>query len=137
MTGRFLDTNILLRHLLNDVPERSLACFRLIQALEKGHLTAWTSDLVLAEVVFVLSSKSTYNLSRETIRDLLLPLIHLPGLKLEHKRLYDQVFELYTSLPIDYIDAYHAALIENQKQQELYSYDTDFDRISGLQRMEP
>lgn len=34
-------------------------------------------------------------------------------------------------------DAYHAALIENRGEQELYSYDADFDRISGLHRLEP
>jgi predicted nucleic acid-binding protein len=104
MTIRFLDTNIFIRHLTNDDPERSPACFALIQAIEQDRQTAWTSDLVIAEVVFVLASKRTYNLSRDTIRDLLLPLINLPGLKLAHK---------------------------------LYSYDTDFDHIAGIQRLEP
>jgi len=37
---------------------------------------------------------------------------------------------------LDFIDAYHAALIENQ-QSELFSYDTDFDQVSGLKRIEP
>lgn len=137
MMTRFLDSNILLRHLLNDDPKRSPACFALIQAIEQGKLSAWTSDLVIAEVVFVLSSKQTYNLSRETLRDILLPLVDLAGLKLPRKRLYHRVFELYTRLPIDYIDAYHAALVENRKQEELYSYDTDFDQIAGLRRLEP
>ena len=137
MTLPFLDTNILLRHLLNDHPTHSPACLALIQAIEQGRLTTWTSDLVIAEVVFVLSSKHVYNLSRATIRDLLLPLINLPGLKLPRKRLYHRVFELYTSFPIDYIDAYHAALLEHRHESEIYSYDTDFDRIPGLQRIEP
>lgn len=137
MTARFLDTNIILRHLLNDDPERSPACFALIRAIERGQFSAWTSELVIAELVFVLSSRQTYNLSRETVRDLLLPLINLTGLKIPRKRLYHRVFELYTGSPIDYIDAYHAALIESRRQQELYSYDTDFDRVAGLRRLEP
>lgn len=134
---RFLDTNIFLRHLTNDDPVRSPACFALIQAIEQDRLEAWTSDLVIAEVVFVLSNKRTYDLEREIIRDLLLPLINLPGLKLPHKRLYYRVFELYASLPIDYVDAYHAALVESRKERELYSYDPDFDGIPGLTRLEP
>ncbi len=137
MTIRFLDTNIFIRHLTNDDPERSPACFALIQAIEQGRQTAWTSELEVAEVVFVLASNRTYHLSRETIRDLLLPLINLPGLKLAHKRLYRRVFDLYTRLPIDYTDAYNAALLEQRKQRELYSYDTDFDHIAGIQRLEP
>ena len=133
----FLDTNIFLRHLTADDPERAPACLVLFRAIEQRRLVVWTSDLVLAEIVFVLSSRHTYGLSRETIRDLLLPLIGLPGLKLPHKRIYRRVFDLYTSLPIDYIDAYHAALMEQRKEPELYSYDTDFDRIPGIARQEP
>lgn len=134
---RFLDTNIFLRHLLNDDPRRSRACLALIEGIEKGQLTAWTTDLVIAELVFVLGSKHTYSLDRESIRDLLLPLINLSGLKLPRKRLYRRIFELYTSLPIDYIDAYHATLVESSEEHELYSYDLDFDRIADITRLEP
>ena len=137
MTLPFLDSNILLRHLTNDDPERGQACFALIQAIERGGLSAWTSELVIAEVVFVLSNKNTYNLPRETIRDLLLPLINLPGLKLPHKRLYRRIFELYTTLSLDYIDAYHVALMERRGSVEVLSYDRHFDRVGGIQRREP
>ena len=137
MTHRFLDTNILLRHLMNDDPVQSPASLALIEAIEQRRVTAWTSDLVIAEVVFVLANKRTYNLSREAIRDLLLPLINLAGLKLPRKRLYKRIFELYTTLPIDYIDCFHAALVERWGPAELYSFDTDFDRIPGITRVEP
>ena len=113
MTPRFLDTNVFLRHLTNDDPARSSSCLALIQSVEQGAVTAWTSELVVAELVFVLSNRKTYGLSREAVRDVLLPLISLPGLRITHKRLYRRVFELYTSLPIDYVDAYHAALMED------------------------
>lgn len=137
MSTPFLDTNIFLRHLLNDDPVKSPACFALIQAIEEGRLTAWTSDLVIAEIVFVLSNKKTYNLSRERIRDILLPIILLPRLTISPKRLYPRIFALYTTLPIDYIDCYHAALMERRGERDLYSYDTDFDRVSGIARTEP
>ena len=57
------------------LPQQSRACRDLIEAIEHGRVTAWTSDLVIAEIVFVLSSKHTYNLDRSVIRDLLLPLL--------------------------------------------------------------
>ena len=137
MTLPFLDSNILLRHLTNDDPERGQACFSLMQMIERGELSAWISELVIAEVVFVLSNKNTYNLPRETICDLLLPLISLPGLKLPHKRLYRRIFELYITLSIDYIDAYHVALMEQRGSTEVLSYDKHFDRVDGIQRREP
>ncbi|TAK30647.1 MAG: type II toxin-antitoxin system VapC family toxin [Chloroflexota bacterium] len=137
MTKRFLDTNVILRHLLNDDPVQSPACFALIEAIEQAKASAWTSHLVIAELVFVLSSKRTFNLSRTEVRDRLLPLIGLPNLEISQKRLFDRVFELYTSLPIDFVDCYHAALLGSRKECELYSYDTHFDRVDGLQRLEP
>lgn len=134
---RFLDANIFIRHLTNDHPVFSPACFALFQAIEQGREQAWTSDLIITEVVFVLASKNLYNLDRERIRDLLLPLISLPGIKLVNKRLYRRVFDLYTMSAIDYTDAYIAALMESRKQVELYSYDAHFDRISTIKRIEP
>jgi predicted nucleic acid-binding protein len=57
--------------------------------------------------------------------------------RLERKRLYPRVFELYVSYPIDYVDAYHAALLEHFKQQNLFSFDRDFDALPGLSRRQP
>jgi predicted nucleic acid-binding protein len=137
MQGTFLDTNIFLRHLLNDVSEQSQAAHRLITAIEAGSIVAWTSPLVIAEIIFVLENPKTHHVPRPTLADQLLPLLALPHLKLEHKRLYPRVFELYVSLPIDYVDAYHAALLEHYRQHELYSFDHDFDSIPGMTRREP
>lgn len=137
MSVPFLDTNILLRHILDDDPDKSAACFALIRAIERGETTVWTSELAIAEVVFVLESKRTYHLPREAIRDVLLPLLDLPGIKLTHKRLYPRIFDLYTRLPIDFIDCYHVALMEQRNEHTLFSYDADFDKISDLTRREP
>lgn len=126
---RFIDANIFIRHMANDHPVQSLACFALMKDIEQGSVVVWTTDLVIAEVVFVLSSKHSYSVGRSALRDMLLPLISLPGVKLSNKGIYRRAFDLYASMPIDYIDAYNAALMESHKQTEIYSYDRDFDRI--------
>ncbi len=137
MSVPFLDTNILPRHILNDDPHKSAACFALIQAIEREEMTVWTSELASAEAVFVLESKRTDNFPRTAIRDVLLPLLDLSGIKLTHKRLYPRIFDLYTHLPIDFIDCYHVALMEQRNDRMLFSYDTDFDTTSDLTRREP
>ena len=68
---------------------------------------------------------------------MLLPLIELSQLKLPHKRLYRRVFELYTTLPLDYVDAYHVALTERRGSRSVLSYDRHFDRVPGIDRLEP
>jgi predicted nucleic acid-binding protein len=137
MEQYFLDTNIFLRHFLNDHPVYSPAARELLRAVEQGNVSAWTSDLVIAEIVFVLSNKQTYRLSPAQIRDLLLPVLSLPHLKLAHKKLYPRIFDLYVSLGIDYIDAYNAALVLAQKDKQIASFDRDFDKVLGITRKEP
>jgi predicted nucleic acid-binding protein len=136
MQGTFLDTNIFLRHLLNDVPAQAQAARALIAAIESGSQTGWTTALAVAEIVFVLENPRTYGLDRSAIRDHVLPILMLPHLRIERKSLYPHVFELYVSTGIDYIDAYHAALIESYGQHEIYSFDHDFDAVAGLHRLE-
>lgn len=136
MQGTFVDTNIFLRHLLNDIPDQSAATHRLFSAIEEGTLHTWTTPLVIAEIIFVLENPKTHRVPRSTLREALVPLLALPNLKLEHKRLYPRVFGLYVAFPIDYVDAYHAALLEHE-QHELFSFDHDFDTIPGLVRKEP
>ena len=135
--ARFLDANIFLRHLRNDDPVRSPACKALFVQIERGSLEAWSSDLVISEVVFVLSNKRTYNTPRSDIARHLLRLILLPNLQIANRRIYHRIFELYTSLPMSYVDCYNAALMEYRKQTEAYTYDTDFDAVPIITRIEP
>ena len=52
-------------------------------------------------------------------------------------RFVDANLDLFVSLRIDYIDAYHAALVELRASPESYSYDTHFDRVASVRRIEP
>ena len=134
---RFLDTNILLRHLVPDEPEKALACRALLLRLESGEETVVTSDLVILETVFVLQSRRQYGLSRERICQLLEPLVNLRGLRLPRKSLYSRVFDLYRNNSVSFADAYNVAFMEARGLTEVYSYDTDFDRVAGISRVEP
>lgn len=132
----FVDTNVFLRYLLDDDPHASPAAREMIDAIERETIRAWTSGLVLAELVFVLSSKRQYGLPADEIAEALLPLIQLPGLRLPNKGIYPRAFALYVDLGIDYIDAFHAALMEREGKREILSFDTDFDRVQGIVRHE-
>ena len=51
--------------------------------------------------------------------------------------LYPEVFELFTSTDMDYIDAYNAVLMQRKGIYNIYSYDTHFDLINNINRLEP
>ncbi len=64
---RFVDTNIFLRFMLNDIPEQANACESLFRKVVAGEETIFTTAMVMAEVVWVLASY--YGLSlRQTLR---------------------------------------------------------------------
>ena len=133
---RFLDTNILVRYLTGDDPQKAQASFELLVRVERGEEPVVTTDLVIAETVFVLQSKS-YSLSRDRIRELVEPVIEMRGLRLPQKSLYYRVFDLYCQKRISFTDAYNAAYMASQGLTEIYSYDKDFDRIESVVRVEP
>ena len=134
---QFIDANIFIRHLTNDVPEKAQACLELFQKAQRGEVALTTSEVVIAEVVYVLSSKQLYHLPREEIRKLLYPLLSLSGLKLAHRKVYLRALDLYATYPIDFEDAVVVAQMERQGVTDLYSYDRDFERVPGITRLEP
>ena len=135
MAGVFLDTNIFLRHVLDDHPGQSPRATAYLQRVEQGEITVRTADTVIFEAVFTLERH--YHRPKAKIREALLPLIELPGIILPGKRHFRKVFDLYVDHNLSFADAYHAGLMERLRIGEIVSYDTHFDRIEGIKRSEP
>lgn len=136
---RFLDANIIVRYLTRDDEAKAQACYRLLQRVESGEEELFTSEAIVSEVVYVLSSQRVgYGLSHEDIRARLLPILALRGLRLPQKRVYVRALDLYAWSPfLDFEDALAVAHMEHQGITEIVSYDRDFDRIASLERVEP
>lgn len=130
----FLDTNILLRHLLQDHPTYSKKATDILANIEQGKVKVYTSDIVIFETIFTL--QRAYKIPRENIAASLLPLIELTGIKLLGKRLYKKAFDFYLSTPLGFADCYHVALMEKLKIIEIFSFDRDFDKIKSIKRKE-
>lgn len=137
MNPKFIDTNIFIRFLTNDDPVKARRCLILFEKVEDKKIILTTTESILSEVVYILSSKSLYKLSPEKIRDLLLPIINLPGLKINFKKTFLNALEIYASSKIDFEDALSAAYMLASDIKEIYSYDRDFDKFSSLKRKEP
>ena len=134
---KFLDANVILRYLTRDDPKKAENCYELFQKVKRGEIELTTCEAIIAEVVYVLSSHSLYNLPRDEVCSLLLPIINLYGLKIPQKRLYIRALDIYASKNIDFEDALIFAHMEKQQIKEIYSYDSDFDKLEELRRLEP
>lgn len=135
---RWLDINIIIRYLTEKGTPKSEAALRLFQKIEKGEEQVATCEAVITEVVYVLSSTAHYGLSHQDVQSRLTPIINWQGLKLSNKPLYRRALELYAKYPrLDFEDVLNIAYMERRGVSEIYSYDTDFDRVSEVNRIEP
>jgi predicted nucleic acid-binding protein len=131
----FLDTNILLRHLLQDHPEQSPRATAYLARIELGEIKVRTADTVVFETVFTLQRQ--YGHPKAAVRDNLLPLLELPGIVLPGKRGLRKVFDLYVERNLSFIDAYHVVLMQQLGLDHIVSFDRQFDRVPGVTRIEP
>lgn len=137
MKYQFVDTNIFLRYLTKDDPEKAPACFELFKQAQQDKVRLITSESVVAEIVYMLSSKNVYHLPRQEIKNRLLPLLSLQSLKLEHRDTILRALDLYENYKVDFEDCLSVAHMERQELEEIYSYDRDFDQVKTVQRIEP
>jgi uncharacterized protein len=137
MTQPFIDTDVIIRFLTGDDPDKQAAATVLFEQVEQGLLTVQAPDTVIADAVYVLSSPRLYHLARRDIQELLAALVRLPQFHVQNRWSVLQALELYAATRLDFGDAFIIASMQQQGSQVLYSYDADFDRIEGITRREP
>ncbi len=64
-------------------------------------------------------------------------LLALRHLQLAEKRLCRAALDLYVLRNISYADAYNALWLQEKGATEVYGWDTEFDRVPELTRLEP
>jgi len=135
MPLRFLDTNILLRYLTRDDERKARVALALLQRIERGEERVITTQAVIFETVFTL--QRFYKVPRAEIRELVLPIVLLRGMQIPNKPLYEQAFDLYVTQNISLPDAWNGVFMRARGLTEIYSWDTDFDEMAWLTRIEP
>lgn len=135
MSEPFLDTNIFLRHLTGQPPEQAARATAYFQEIEQGHIRVVTIDMIIFEVVYTL--QRTYRLSKREVQSAILPLIELPGIALSGKRQLREAFDLYVNLNLPFADAWYIATMKKMDVKTIISFDSDFDKIPEIVRIEP
>ncbi len=133
----FVDTNVILRLLTKDHPQQSAAAEEVFQQVANGNLLITTSETVIAEVVYVLSSRGLYDLPRSDIRRKISNILRLQCMIVPQKQTYERALEVYASTGVDFEDALSVAHMEAQGITTILSFDRDFDRFPSIKREEP
>jgi uncharacterized protein len=137
VTQPFIDTDVIIRFLTGDDPEKQAAATALFEQVEQGLLSVQAPDTVIADAVYVLSSPRLYNIARSAIQEMLAALVRLPQFHVQNRLSVLRALDLYASTRLDFGDTLIIASMEQQGSHLLYSYDTDFDHIQGITRREP
>lgn len=125
-----IDTNLIIRYLVDDDPKKSQAVERLLT--QTGNKLVLL-DIAFAEIVWVL--QSYYGLSKGEISEKLNALLIVKSLQ-TNRTLLLRSLKFFAESSLSFIDSYQAAyaLLHGL---DIYSYDRDFTKIKGIRRLEP
>jgi len=127
----FVDTNLFLRYLTNDVPAQADAVEIVLQRAVAGELSLITNVLVIAEIIWTL--ESFYKVDRTRIKDMVLSILNTPGLEVvEPELILTAIFD-YSDKNVDFIDAFNAIWAMDRGITTVYTFDRKhFNRLGGI-----
>ena len=129
-----VDTNILLRLVLNDNPTLSPKARIIFERISSGEVDSLITLLTISEVVYTL--ERSYKIPKREIVESLSKLFNILNLKVEKQKLIQRTFTIYVSKNISFPDSYHVAYMESKRLNQIYSFDTDFDKFPKIKRLE-
>jgi predicted nucleic acid-binding protein len=135
---RFIDANVFIRYLTQDDPAKAVASGALVRRLADGIDEATSSESVIAEVFYVLTSRAQYGLQRADAASRVRPALSATGLRFASKDIVLRAIDIYAAYPqLDFEDALSVAHMEARGVDEIVSYDRGFDGVPGVMRVEP
>ena len=134
---QYIDTNVILRYIIRDDSVKASAVNDLFIAARAGKVTLVMTEIVLADVIYVLSSPNLYGLSRDAAVARVLPIVDITVPKGSDRQRFHQALRLYARNSIDFEDALIIVHMEESNTSELFSYDRGFDKFSQVIRIEP
>jgi predicted nucleic-acid-binding protein len=126
---RLLDTNLIVRYLVQDHEKHAKAAGRLFEACDRGDLVVVVLPAVLAECVFVLDS--FYEHSRENIAAALSTLISSPGVEISEPEIHLDALSRFRRTKVHFVDCLIAAT-SAADATPVATFDQDFRKFSDV-----
>lgn len=123
-----LDTNLILRHLLDDHPEQSPKAHAFLQKISKGEEKARIDPLILAECLYVL--EKTYKVHRAEISNSLVNIINIAGIINRDKGEIIGALIKYKNSRADFVDCWLAA--SSSAEKIVVSFDKDMKKLQAF-----
>ncbi len=126
MNDFWIDANLILRFLTREPQDLAERALRFIQRAERGEITLHITPLVIAEVVWVLSS--FYKYPKSEIAETLIAFLSADGLVVQELELCLTALDRMAKANVDFVDAYLAE-VTRRSGGIVESFDRDFRRL--------
>ncbi len=130
-----LDTNFVLRLLVRDDPKMAEEALAFASKAEKGEISLFVPDMVVAEIVWTLTR--FYKLTKDWIAKELSAFLLLPGLEMENRERILRALSWFGKGNSSFGDAYIAATLQDVGIDSLATFDRDFKLPPGLEAIRP
>jgi predicted nucleic acid-binding protein len=126
---RLIDTNLIIRYLVQDHEKHAKAAEKLFEACDRGELTVVVLPEVLAECVFVLDS--FYSRPRADIASALDRLISSPGVEISGVAIHRDALHRYRTTKLHFVDCLIAATAAAENTP-VATFDHDFRKFPDV-----
>jgi predicted nucleic-acid-binding protein len=126
-----LDTNVLVRYIVQDDVAQLAAARRLIQRCVSERLTLFVPVTVTLELEWVL--RSSFEFAKEETIGALSDLFSTAELSFESEGALEVALELYRGRTVDFADCVHIALAAQAGEQPLWTFDKNAAKVMGAQ----
>jgi len=126
---RLIDTNLIVRYLVQDHEKHANAAEKLFDACDRGELVIVLLPAVLAECVFVLDS--FYGRPRADIAAALGTLISSPGVEISGAAIHRDALERYRRTKLHFVDCLIAATAAAENAP-VATFDQDFRKFPDV-----
>jgi predicted nucleic acid-binding protein len=126
---RLVDTNLIVRYLVQDHEKHARAAAKLFEACDRGDVVIVLLPVVLAECVFVF--ESFYQLPRKSIAAALGTLISSPGVEIDEPALHADALDRFGNTNVHLVDCIIAAAASAHRIP-VATFDLDFRKFSDV-----
>lgn len=103
MKQYLIDSNYILRYLLNDIPSQADTVERYFRQAKSGSIVVSVSILAFVECAYILLN--LYKLSKLEVVEMLMKFVNIPYLEIEQRNLIMKAFLLYKDISVSFVDA--------------------------------
>jgi len=116
-----IDTNLLVRYLTEDDPEKAKSVERLLKRAGRGEIRILLPSVVIAEFVWVLESH--YKMEAGEISELVGAILNTPEVEAQDKNILREALKTYEKKGIDFVDAWILEFARDRKIKTVYTFD--------------